>query len=191
VPDEPFSVWDVKALIEDAARRAYRGGARVVPTTGAEAPWEAQAFVVLDAAGMEVGRGGRLREGVVDAPVWADAVWALEMTLPAEVPVDTVRVFERLPQHPAVERDLALLVPDAVSAEAVTDAIRGRAGALLERVALFDHYRGEGVPAGKRSVAFSLRFRAPERTLKDKEVDRAVESIVGGLKEELGVELRG
>ncbi len=58
-------------------------------------------------------------------------------------------------------------------------------------MALFDHYRGEGVPTGMRSVAFSLRFRAAERTLKDKEVDRAVETIVGGLKEELGVELRG
>ena len=155
-------------------------------------PWDAGlGFAVLDAAGAEVGRAGKVREGAVDAPVWAGDVWAIEVTLPAQVPAEPVRIFEPLPQHPAVERDLALLVPDGVSADAVMRAIRARGGDLLEHLALFDHYRGEGVPTGKRSVAFSLRFRAAERTLRDKEVDRAVEGIVGGLKEELGVELRG
>jgi phenylalanyl-tRNA synthetase beta chain len=90
-----------------------------------------------------------------------------------------------------VERDLALLVPDAVPAARVSEVIAQRGGDLLEDVALFDHYQGEGVPAGTRSVAFTLRFRAPDRTLKDKEVDRVVQSIVGRLKEELGVEPRG
>jgi phenylalanyl-tRNA synthetase beta chain len=192
VAEEPFSTWDIKSLVEEVARRAYRGAARVVPASDAPTPWDTlTAFSVLDASGTEVGRGGRVRDGVVDAPVWAGEVWGLEVTLPAEVPAVAVPVFERLPQHPAVERDLALLVPDGVRAEAVTAAVRARGGALLEQVRLFDHYRGEGVPEGTRSLAFSLRFRAAERTLKDKEVDRAVEGIVGGLKEELGVELRG
>jgi phenylalanyl-tRNA synthetase beta chain len=92
---------------------------------------------------------------------------------------------------PSVERDLALLVPEGIAAQSVLDAIRSRAGALLEDVVLFDHYRGEGVPDGKRSVAYGLRFRAPDRTLKDAEVDRAMTAIVGLLKEEFGVELRG
>ncbi len=129
VPEAPFTVWDVKALVEEVARRAYRGEAHVVPTREVEAPWDPEAaFAVLDASGTEVGRGGRVREEAVDAPVWADEVWGLEVTLPAEVPVKPVRVFEHLPQHPAVDRDLALLVPDGVHAATVTDAIRSRGG---------------------------------------------------------------
>ena len=90
-----------------------------------------------------------------------------------------------------MERDLALLVPDHVSAYHVDEFVRARAGALLEGVELFDVYRGEGVPSGTRSLAFRLRFRAPERTLKDKQVDRAVKALLARLKEELGVEPRG
>lgn len=192
VPEEPFSIWDAKALLEDVARRAHRVPVRASPATDAPDPWEpGAAFVVRDDSGAELGRGGRVREGAIDVPVWADAVWAVEVGLPSEVPPAPVPLYERLPQQPAVERDLALLVPDAVTVETVMEAIRARGGALLEQLALFDHYRGEGVPEGRRSVAFSLRFRAPERTLKDKEVDRAVKTIVGALKEELGVELRG
>ena len=62
---------------------------------------------------------------------------------------------------------------------------------LLEGLELFDVYRGEGIPEGTRSLAFRLRFRAPERTLKDKEVDRAVQSVLRWLEEELRVEVRG
>jgi len=192
VPEEAFSVWDLKALAEEIAERAYRGTCHVLPASGPGAPWDGDGtFDVLDGAGALIGRAGRVRDGAVDAPVWADDVWALEIRLPADVAPEPVRLYERLPQYPAVERDLALLVPDGVAVATVTEAIRRRAGELLEQIALFDHYRGEGVSAGTRSVAFSLRFRAAERTLKDKEVDRAVETVVGGLKEELGVELRG
>jgi phenylalanyl-tRNA synthetase beta chain len=90
-----------------------------------------------------------------------------------------------------VERDLALLVPDRVSAYDVGALIRMRGGALLEGVELFDLYRGEGVSPGTRSLAYRLRFRSPERTLKDKQVDKAVDGILARLKEELSVEHRG
>jgi phenylalanyl-tRNA synthetase beta chain len=148
-------------------------------------------FAILDADGRHLGSAGRIRAGAVDAPVWADDVFGMELTLPAEVPSVRTPRYQRLPAHPGIERDLALLVPESVSAAQVLEVIRIRAGDLLEGVSLFDYYRGEGVPQGTRSVAFNLRFRAPDRTLKDKEVDRAVQGIVGRLKEELGVEPRG
>jgi phenylalanyl-tRNA synthetase beta chain len=191
VPEEPFTVWDLKALLEGIVETAWRGGARVAPAAS-DTPFSAvgDSFVVTDGQGREVGWGGRVRSERVDAPVWADAVWGLEITLPSPVPERRAAVHHPLPLYPAVERDLALLVTGRTSAEAVAALIRQRAGALLEDVALFDHYRSEGLPPGTRSVALRLRFRAPDRTLKDKEVDRAVEGIVGRLKEELGVERR-
>lgn len=191
-PAAVFSVWDLKGVLEDVVARAFRGQASV-SVGDADTPFFAPdaGFVVTDAEGRVVGRGGRVLDACVDAPVWAEAVWALEVTLPSPVPAATTPVHRPLPQYPAVERDLAMIVPDAASAASVENVIRIRGGPLLESVSLFDHYRGEGVPAGSRSLAFRLRFRAPERTLKDKEVDRAVQGIVERLKEELGVEPRG
>jgi phenylalanyl-tRNA synthetase beta chain len=99
--------------------------------------------------------------------------------------------YRRLPTFPPVDRDLALLVPQGVPSATVSGVIAAGAGRLLEEVALFDVYSGEGIPAGKRSLAFRLRFRAPERTLKDAEVDKAVKAVLQKLQEELGVEPRG
>lgn len=190
--EEVADLWDLKGLMEAVAAMAWRGGARVGPAAEPGEAFVPEACLAFEeAGGRVVGHGGRVRPEAVDAPVWADPVWALEITLPNPVPAAAVPVHHPLPLHPASERDLALVVPDAVTAAAVLELVRRRGGDLLEDVALFDHYRGEGVAAGARSLAFRLRFRAPERTLKDKEVDRVMESIVGRLEEELGVERRG
>ncbi len=192
-PDEPFSVWDLKGLLEEVAGRAYGGRATVSPAPEATGPWDpAAAFVVRVGDDDEVvGSGGRVRPDGMDLPVWAGDVWGVELTLPANGAAAAVPTFRPLPQFPGVERDLALVVPDAISAEAIFSTIRSGAGALLEDLTLFDLYRGEGVPEGARSLAFRLRFRAPDRTLKDAEVDRAMASVRDALKEELGVEIRG
>jgi len=129
--------------------------------------------------------------GVVDAPVWAGDVWAIELALPAEVPARPVPTYRALPSLPPADRDLAVIVPPGVPAGRVTAAIRDVAGKLLEQLELFDVYTGEGIGQGSRSLAFRLRFRAPERTLKDEEVDKAVQSILKRLEEELGVQPRG
>jgi phenylalanyl-tRNA synthetase beta chain len=118
-------------------------------------------------------------------------VWALEVELPSEVAAEVPVSYRPLPTQPAIDRDLALLVPHALASDAVASAIARHGGELLEDVTLFDVYAGEGIPAGVRSLAFRLRFRAAERTLKDTEVDRAVEALLGELEEELGVQPRG
>lgn len=190
--DEPVAIWDLKALLEDVAERAYRG--RV--TISAGAPEDSlldrnRAFVATDTSGRVVGHGGRVADGVVDAPAWAGDVWVLEVVLPADVPPPAVSTHVPLPQYPATERDLALLVPDGVDSDSVSRVIRSTAGAELEALELFDIYDGEGIPEGTRSLAFRLRFRSLKRTLKDKEVDRSVTSVLQRLGEELGVKARG
>jgi phenylalanyl-tRNA synthetase beta chain len=190
--DEPFAVWDLKGLLEDIARRAYRGAAEIAPgcTEGGHLD-PATSFTVTTADGAVVGHGGRVADGVVDAPVWAEDVWALEVTLPSEVPARPVMAYARPPSVPPVDRDLALVVPEAVTAGSVSAMLRAGAGPLLESLELFDVFVGAGIPEGARSLAFRLRFRAPERTLKDQEVDEAVQSALKRLEEELGVEPRG
>jgi phenylalanyl-tRNA synthetase beta chain len=189
--DEPIGVWDLKGLLEEVARRAH-GADATVAAGCSDARFDASAsFTVTLSGGAVAGRGGRVAPGVVDAPVWAADVWALELELPA-VPHPAAPVAYRpLPVFPPIDRDLALVVPEGVPSATVSRAISAGAGRLLEEVALFDVYSGEGIPAGKRSLAFRLRFRAAERTLKDGEVDDAVKSVLESLQEELGVEPRG
>jgi phenylalanyl-tRNA synthetase beta chain len=95
-----------------------------------------------------------------------------------------------LPSTPAVEFDLALLVPDAVPAAEVERVIRAAAGELLERVVVFDEFRGGDVPAGARSLAWRLVLRDPTRTLRDKEVDGRRQKLLKALDAELGVRPR-
>ena len=92
-------------------------------------------------------------------------------------------VFHEVPTLPSLERDLALSIADSVPAGEVADAIREAGGDLLEDVRLFDRYTGDQVEEGQCSLAFSLRFRAPDRTLSDEEVDPCWEAIVAAVKE--------
>lgn len=195
VPDEAFTVWDLKSLLEEVARRVWPEGVELAPGSGPGGPVGAlldpgAAFTVTLAGGSVVGGGGRVRDGVVDAPVWAEDVWALEVRLPSEPASRGATSYVRPPSHPPIDRDLALLVPETMPAGMVADELRRGAGDLLESVELFDVYTGAGIPAGTRSLGFRLRFRAVERTLKDEEVDRAVRSALGRLEEELGVRAR-
>ena len=114
----------------------------------------------------------------------------MELTLPGEPVARPTPTYRPLSPFPGVDRDLALLVPYDVHTSAVSDEIREVGGALLERVTVFDLYRGDGVAEGHRSLGFRLRLQARDRTLKDKEVDRVVEKIVKRLREGLGVEQR-
>jgi phenylalanyl-tRNA synthetase beta chain len=93
--------------------------------------------------------------------------------------------YNMLPVTPPAERDVALVVPDGVTAAQIGAVLREAGRPLLEEVALFDEYRGSGL-AG-RSLAWRLWFRASDRTLRDEEVDQAVARVLSALKEQLGV----
>ncbi|MCD7778503.1 MAG: phenylalanine--tRNA ligase subunit beta [Clostridiales bacterium] len=98
--------------------------------------------------------------------------------------------FKPLPKYPAVERDIAMLVKDEVTVKEIEDVIRNKGGKHLESVKLFDVYKGAQIEKGFKSVAYSIKFRASDRTLTDEEVNKPVEKILKELKEKLGAELR-
>ena len=95
-----------------------------------------------------------------------------------------------LSRFPAVERDIAFLVPLSQPAERVCAVIAVTAGAYLESVELFNVYQGASIPAGWRSLAYRLTFRAADRTLSDSEVDAAMEAVRRALVDEIGATLR-
>jgi phenylalanyl-tRNA synthetase beta chain len=95
--------------------------------------------------------------------------------------------FRPLPTTPAAEFDIALLVRNDLAAAEVERVIRQSSGGLLERLVLFDEFRGAGVPEGMRSIAWRLTFRHPERTLRDKEIDGRRSQLLKTLENILGV----
>jgi phenylalanyl-tRNA synthetase beta chain len=96
-----------------------------------------------------------------------------------------------IPRFPAVQRDLALLVNEDVTHDELTGTVRAAAGPLLESLELFDVYRGAPVPEGHRSLAYSLTFRSPERTLAESEVTSALDAIEREVGARYGARVRG
>jgi phenylalanyl-tRNA synthetase beta chain len=97
----------------------------------------------------------------------------------------------RLSTYPPATQDVALVVDADVPAAEVEAALRAGAGDLLESVRLFDVYRGEQVGQGKASLAWALRFRAPDRTLTVEEATAAREAAVAEAARRTGAVLRG
>ncbi|MFU8827752.1 MAG: phenylalanine--tRNA ligase subunit beta, partial [Brevefilum sp.] len=97
---------------------------------------------------------------------------------------------EAVPTYPSVLEDLAVVVDEGVTAAAVEAVIRQGGGDHLKRVQLFDIYRGKQVGEGKKSLAFSLTYTAPDRTLTDKDVGKLRKRIITLLETELGAVLR-
>ena len=95
-----------------------------------------------------------------------------------------------LPRFPAVNRDIALVCREEVTVGALTACIRRAGGKLLRDTALFDVYRGTGIAAGSKSVAFSLTLRADDRSIVAAEADDEIKAILGALEKELGAVLR-
>ena len=144
----------------------------------------------LTANGARLAQFGEIHPDVAEAFEIEKRVYVAEVDLDAlrgmEVPLYGVKP---LPRFPAVTRDLALVVDEAVGAGTMMDTIRA-AAKNLEEVRLFDVYRGIKLGPNRKSVAYSLSFRAADRTLTDEEIAGTMEKILKALKEAHGAELR-
>ena len=193
-----FDAWDAKEIGALVARAAFPGHEIALFAGGGGALWS------ITASGTVV---GTIDAVSLDAPVWAAPAFGIEITLgvmssaPAAPPGTNLYLTGRdeapwfptytpIPVTPAAEFDLALIVPDSMPASTVDVTIRASAGELLESLVLFDEYRGEGVPAGARSLGWRLTFRHPERTLRDKEIDGRRSQLLKTLEKEIGVRAR-
>ena len=178
LPD--MDIWDLKHHFELAVAVAAPN-CDVRPVTGGGAAWEA-----VRRGGEEVvGRAAALE---ADAPVWAGPLFGFEVRL--ELGDAVPAPYRPLPSTPAVERDLALVLPPGVTAAAVADVLRRTSGPLLETLRVFDEYRGPAIPADHRGVAWHLSFRDPGRTLREGEVDKLLAAALKTMEDQIGVRRR-
>ena len=99
-------------------------------------------------------------------------------------------LYTDIPKHPAVSRDLALLIDNAVEFAQIEQVARQAEKKLLKSVELFDVYEGDKLPAGKKSYAVNFILQDTEKTMNDKQIDAIMQKIIAGLKKQLGAELR-
>jgi phenylalanyl-tRNA synthetase beta chain len=138
-------------------------------------------------SGEVVGYAGELHPKLLAAHDMPARSVALELNADAlfEAAADVI-VARHISSFPVATQDVALVVPQEIPADDVLSALREGAGELLEDVALFDVYAGKGIEEGKKSLAFSLRFRAADRTLTADEASAARESAVAAAAERFG-----
>lgn len=119
----------------------------------------------------------------------SQSVYLFEITM-KNIEEGAIPAFKPLSKFPAIRRDIALVMDEAITAQAVHDCIKESAGEILSKFELFDVYRGEGIDFGRKSLAIGLTLQDISRTLTDTDVDKELNKIIDVLKNRLGATLR-
>jgi len=158
----------------------------------------------LDVPGFVDGRGarlllddiacgwlGELTREATDPLDLRDAVTIVELDLASvEAAVETTRRFEELPRFPAIERDLNFVLDEHVTWDELELVVRDNAGPLLDGVSFGGQYRGQQIPADKKSYVVTIGYRSDERTLTNEEIEEAQARVVASCESGLGASLR-
>jgi phenylalanyl-tRNA synthetase beta chain len=185
-----FDVFELKGFVEEFLEQfGVRGvafGKRAESTA-----------LFLESATISL--GGKLQLGEIGqlSPVLAKKYDLRDAVFLAELNFDQLlarrnpaKSFKPLPQFPAIRRDVAMLVPEATTHEAVLQTVKKTKPANLEAVELFDVFHGKGISEGQKSLAYAFTYRATDKTLTDAEVNTAQLKIVEALKQNLGATVR-
>ncbi|GGV47327.1 phenylalanine--tRNA ligase beta subunit [Streptomyces longisporoflavus] len=182
--------------IEAARALAAESGTELLVRQGQYGPWHpgrcAELAVVIDGVEQVIGHAGELHPRVVKALGLPARTCAMELDLDRlEAASAGVPQGPKISTFPVATQDVALVVDGDVPAAAVEDVLREGAGPLLESIRLFDVFTGEQIGAGKKSLAYALRFRAADRTLTVDEASAARDAAVALAAERTGAVLRG
>ncbi len=188
--DRSESFYDAKGAVE-----ALLAGLRVGPAEwrrdGSHSFLHPGKSASIRAGGERIGFCGGLHPDAARAADLEGDTWVFELDFKKLGTYASRRVgFQPLPKYPAIVRDLAIVADESFEAQAVLDKIAECSELPIDQAALFDHYRGSPLPAGKKSLAYRVSYRAADRTLTDDEVNRLHQRLTERLTRELGVELR-
>ena len=198
-PALDFDLWDLKEIAGSFADHLC--GATLEPLEGAVAadspesgaslagPWLAPGGFRAVKDGRVVGVAGAVDEASLDGPPWAAPAFGLEFDL-AAVEGRTAPAYRKTSPFPAVRRDLSMTVPRGVPAADIERAVREATSDLLRDVRLFDVYSGDEIEGGRLGLAWTFRFRAPDRTLTDRDVESEMSALSSALEKRFGARIR-
>ena len=189
-PVRPYDFFDLKGVLEAAARQLNVQLEFEPASLEGLHPGRTAVIWATDGSRREqVGWAGELHPEAAERLDLPGRLYLAELDLDALRPLRQEVSVKAPGRYPAVQRDLALLVPQDVPAAKVVALVRAYAGPLAEEVRIFDSYVGPNVPEGTRSLGVSVVYRAPDRTLSDEEVDAARLELLRRLEAE-GIRLR-
>jgi len=188
--DAKFDLSDLKGILEEFLEQFGLRGLQYARRADDPGFWLEAATITLGGRVM-LGELGQLSPPLARQHDLRDAVLLAELSLDQLLARrNAAKSFKALPAFPSVRRDVAMFVGEAVTHDAVLAAVRQAKPANLERVELFDVFRGKHVPADQKSMAYAFTYRHAERTLTDAEVNATHEKLVAELKHKLGATVR-
>jgi phenylalanyl-tRNA synthetase beta chain len=188
--NEPCDFYDIKGIAELLLASLGVPSTKVGPL--ADVPYlHPKRAAKITYGDIEVCRFGEFHPELQQKFELHRRLYLLEMNLESVLTIARPKgAFAEVPRFPGVTRDLAVVVDEDVPAIAVEQIIARASQPVVEEVKLFDLYRGDQIPEGKKSLAYSIRYRASDRTLTDEEVNQHQEAIIKALKEEVKATLR-
>ncbi len=189
--ERPADFYDSKGLAESLLGHAGLESLKWEYGTLGMPYQTSESFKVFNSGGQTLLWGGTLHPKVLKNYGVNGGVAAMEVDLTLLGQSLTARPqYRPLPRFPEAWRDIALIVPDGVTSAQVSEGVQALQPAHLVSMALFDHYRGTGIPSGARSLAYRLRFRDADRTLTEAEINDSLSKILAYLKESFSIAIR-
>jgi phenylalanyl-tRNA synthetase beta chain len=187
--DAKFDSYDLKGLLEEFLEQFGLRGMMYVRRAESTALFLESATIQLGK--QTLGEFGQLLPPLSKKYDLRDAVFLAELNLDLLLARrNPAKSFKPLPAFPAIRRDVAMIVPETTTHDAVLQVVKQSKPANLEAVELFDVFRGKNVPAGQKSLAYAFTYRNAERTLTDAEVGAAHEKLVEQFKQTLQAAVR-
>ena len=189
-PKETVDFYDIKGYLENFLAKIFLDNYQFILYPKATY-LSAEECIAVEADGEILGVCGRIQPDVLKAFDLEKPVYGFELNvdkLAERIGFD--RSYQAISRFPYSERDLALVLDDDIHAADVLDFIRKISGNLLYQLDVFDVYRGDKIPAGKKSLAIRMRFQSHERTLSDKEVDKLFNKIIQQSQKKFNARLR-
>ncbi len=207
LPDEPQRLtigmyggnadfYSLKGMVEQLLSELHISGYEYVRAMDSDAFDEKYALhpgrsAVILRDGVALGFLGEIHPDVQENYEIGVKTYAAKLNIPELMAAAQDKItYSPLPKFPATTRDLSLLVDDEVPVAELEKAIRGAVGKILEKVTLFDVYKGAQIEAGKKSVSYSISMRSHDGTLTDEQADSAMKKALKALSA-VGAELRG
>ena len=184
--------YALKGVVENILESAGIEKAKFVSYSDDKAYHPGRCAKILTADGKELGIFGQIHPLTAKNYDVSLPVYAAELSFDAIFDNSDMTIdYKALPKFPATSRDFSFICDEEVEVGTIAEVMEKAAGKMCEGVKLFDIFRGEKIGAGKKSVAFRVILRAPDRTLTVKEADKVSNKILKDLSFKLGINIRG
>ena len=187
---EPVDFYDIKGLLESFLDKLFLDNSDII-LYDTSSYFDYNLSMNLIVSQQITGACGLFSDKIIKFFDIDEEVYGFEINLDALFRhLDLSRQYTPIPKFPFVERDLAFVLEDSITAKSVADCIRKTGGELLRNLQIFDVFRGGKLGNDKKSLAIRMRFQSAERTLTDKEVDRIFNRIIVKVNKEFNASLR-